>query len=182
MLFGEKYGEFVRVITFDPKFSRELCGGTHVQSTGAIGLFKIISEGSIASGVRRIEAVTGRKALEFVNAKINELKEISESFKGSKNVVQSVKGLQEQAEKLQKDNEQLQDKLVAGLVAQYKSVVGKIGSVSFIGKKDVEVTSADSLRKLGSQLSHELKENLCFQCWLPILMGRMWCICGFLHH
>ncbi|MBL0308707.1 MAG: hypothetical protein IPP77_03200 [Bacteroidetes bacterium] len=163
MLFGEKYGEVVRVITFDEKFSRELCGGNHVRSTGEIGLFKITSESSIASGVRRIEAVTGRKAMEYVNAKLNELHSITEAFKGAKNVVQSVKALQEQSENLRKENEQLQDKLVAGLVKQYKSAfIEKVGNVSFIGKKDVEVTSVDSLRKLGIQLVNEVKENYVF--------------------
>ena len=163
MLFGEKYGEFVRVITFDPKFSRELCGGVHVSSTGAIGLFKITSESSISAGVRRIEAVTGRKALEFVDSKISELNLIAESFKGSKNVAQSVKALQEQSEKLAKENEQLQDKLVAGLVKQYKTdAIEKIGKVDFIGKKDVDVSSVDSLRKLGMQLANDLKENFVF--------------------
>jgi alanyl-tRNA synthetase len=72
-LFGEKYGEFVRVITFDEKFSRELCGGVHVKSTGEIGLFKIVSEGSVASGVRRIEAVTGKKAIQLANDAISKL-------------------------------------------------------------------------------------------------------------
>lgn len=163
MLFGEKYGEFVRVITFDEKFSRELCGGNHVRSTGEIGLFKITSESSIASGVRRIEAVTGRKAMEYVNAKLNELNAITEAFKGSKNVVQSVHALQEQTEALKKENEQLQDKLVAGLVKQYKTgMIEKVGNVSFIGKKDVEVTSVDSLRKLGIQLVNEVKDNYAF--------------------
>lgn len=159
MLFGEKYGEFVRVITFDETFSRELCGGTHVKSTGEIGLFKITSESSIASGVRRIEAVTGPKALEFINAKLNDLDGITELFKGSKNVVQSVKSLQEQAAQLQKENEQLQDKLLAGLAKQYLLAFEKRGSVSFLADKNVEVTSADAMRKLGIQLVNEVKDN-----------------------
>ena len=161
MLFGEKYGEFVRVITFDENFSRELCGGVHVQSTGQIGLFKITSESSISAGVRRIEAVTGRKALEYVNAKINELNVISESFKGSKNIPQAVKALQEQAEHLKKENEQLEDKIVAGLVKHFETQIKPQGKVHFLASR-VDVNNADALRKLGIQLVHEVKDNYVF--------------------
>lgn len=159
MLFGEKYGEFVRVITFDEKFSRELCGGCHVQSTGEIGLFKIISESSTAAGVRRIEAVTGRKAIEFVNAKLKELDAIAASFKGAKNILQSVESLKEQADKQAKEIEQLQDKWISGLVKQYKTALANSGGVSFLADRDVDVNSADAMRKLGITLANEVKEN-----------------------
>ena len=80
-LFGEKYGERVRVITFDPEVSVELCGGTHAASTGEVGLFRIVSEGSVASGVRRVEAVAGEAALAWLDAELGELAEARAQFK-----------------------------------------------------------------------------------------------------
>ena len=77
MLFGEKYGETVRMVTFDPDFSRELCGGTHVANTGAIGQFRITSESSVAAGIRRVEAVTGAGADAFVRERLGLLSETS---------------------------------------------------------------------------------------------------------
>jgi alanyl-tRNA synthetase len=104
MLFGEKYGETVRVIKFGD--SVELCGGTHVKATGQIGLFKIISESAIAAGVRRIEAITGKKAENHVNEQIKILKNIRETLKGSKEILESVT-------ELVNKNAELTDKLDA---------------------------------------------------------------------
>ncbi|PSQ82088.1 MAG: alanine--tRNA ligase, partial [Bacteroidetes bacterium QS_1_65_9] len=80
-LFDEQYGEQVRVISFDPDFSMELCGGTHVEATGEIGLFRFLSEGSVASGVRRVEAVAGEAALEHVESKLDELMQARRQFR-----------------------------------------------------------------------------------------------------
>lgn len=100
MLFGEKYGEKVRMITFDPGYSRELCGGIHVSRTSEIRLFRITSESSVAAGVRRIEARTGQDAIAYMDAQIDELNSIRRLFRSSGN-------LKAQIEKLQSENESL---------------------------------------------------------------------------
>lgn len=107
MLFGEKYDEYVRMITFDKSFSRELCGGCHVDSTGKIGYFKITSEAGVSAGVRRIEAITAINAEAFVNDKIDVLGKIKNLFKGTKDVHKSVAALQHENKALRKDLETL---------------------------------------------------------------------------
>jgi alanyl-tRNA synthetase len=107
-LFGEKYGDSVRVVEFDPEFSIELCGGTHTNATGNIGLFKIISESGIAAGVRRIEAVTGSKAIQFVDEQMEELNAIRGLFKNQLNTTLAVTQLIEKNSLLQKEIEGLQ--------------------------------------------------------------------------
>ncbi len=99
-LFGEKYGDMVRIVVFDKDFSVELCGGTHVPTTGQIGLFKIVSEGAIAAGIRRIEAITGEKALEYYTNRITLLEEVKELLKNPKDVIRGLKTVLEENQEL----------------------------------------------------------------------------------
>ncbi len=101
-LFGEKYGEYVRVITFDPSYSVELCGGTHVPATGTIGFFKIISESSVAAGVRRMEAVTAEGAQEYINHQLALLGEVKSMLRNPKDLIASVGMLLEERQALEK--------------------------------------------------------------------------------
>ncbi|MCX6200115.1 MAG: alanine--tRNA ligase [Bacteroidetes bacterium] len=158
-LFGEKYGEFVRVITFDEKFSRELCGGVHVKSTSQIGLFKITSEGSVASGVRRIEAVTGKKAIELANDAISKLADVTVALNNSKDLLKSIDSLKNENEELKKKLQQFEDKAVADLKKQIVGSVENLGAVKFFASTKVELNSVEALRKLGIQLTNDLKDG-----------------------
>jgi len=147
--FGEKYGEFVRVIIFDPAFSIELCGGTHVSATGKIGLFKLLSEGSVSAGVRRIEAVTAKKALEYVNGFIAQVRQIKELVKGQ-DVVKSIEGLLSERTELQKKVESMEHQQVEGLRARLLKEK-KGDAVSTV----VEVPSSNALKQLAMELRKE---------------------------
>src|SRR5215510_4491095 len=109
-LFGEKYGENVRVVTV-PGFSRELCGGTHVRRTGDIGVCKIVYEGSISAGVRRIEAVTGEGALQQYQHSIDTIRRIGDIVKaGDPELIEQVERLLTHQRALEKEIEQLKSK------------------------------------------------------------------------
>ena len=110
-LFGEKYGDKVRVVKFGEGYSCELCGGTHIASTGRIGAFKILTEGAIAAGVRRIEAITGEAVIEYLDNQIDTLNKIKGLVKSSGDVVKAVETLSAQ-------NTMLQKKIEAMMVAQ----------------------------------------------------------------
>ncbi len=151
-LFGEKYGDKVRVIRFDA--SVELCGGTHVQSTGQISVFKIFSESSVAAGIRRIEALTGPKALEYFNQKISDLKKI-EALVKNPDVVNGVLQLVNDNKQLSKEIEKLQVGLISGIKETLKKNVQSLNGINFIGSV-VEVRTADALKDLCYQLKHEI--------------------------
>ncbi len=157
MLFGEKYGEFVRVITFDEKFSRELCGGTHAKSTGEIGLFKITSESSIASGVRRIEAVTGKKAIEYVNAKLNELKEIIAMTESKTTALNGVKSLSTEVVDLRRRVELFESRIIKSLKEKLKTKVVPLYGRNYI-VEIVDVVSKETLKKLIMSLKNEMED------------------------
>jgi alanine--tRNA ligase len=106
-LFGEKYGEKVRIVMFDRSYSMELCGGIHTSATGNIGMFKIVSEGAIAAGIRRIEAITGEAVEEYLDKHLAELSRIKEIVKATTDVVKSVESLSEQSQALKKEVEKL---------------------------------------------------------------------------
>ena len=110
-LFGEKYGDKVRVVTFGMDYSCELCGGTHIASTGRIGSFKIMSESAIAAGVRRIEAITGEAVIDYLDAQIDTLNKVKAIVKQSGDVVKAVETLSAQ-------NSQLQKKIESMMMAQ----------------------------------------------------------------
>ncbi|MEZ5103303.1 MAG: alanine--tRNA ligase [Draconibacterium sp.] len=156
MLFGEKYGEKVRVVKFGE--SVELCGGTHVHATGQIGLFKIVSESAIAAGVRRIEAITAAHAEQFVNEQINTLKSIQETIKGSKDILGSVMSLLHENGELSKQIEVFNRERLKIVKANLKSKILLERGVNIISGK-VDVDNAGMVKDLAFQLKGEV-ENL----------------------
>lgn len=158
-LFGEKYGDFVRVITFDPKFSVELCGGTHVRATGQIGLFKIISESSVAAGVRRIEAITADEAERYVTESFGLLEQVRELFKNPKDLLASTKGLLEEKHALEKKLEAFQQEQANQLKDQLASRAQQVNGYHLILEK-VTVSGADSLKNIAYGLRNQFDDLL----------------------
>jgi len=155
MLFGEKYGDLVRMITFDPDFSRELCGGTHVRSTGEIGLFKILGESGVAAGIRRIEAVTAKEAQQYVMDELKTLDDVRELFKNPKNVVKSVSDLQEENKQLKKEVEQLLAAQANALKGDLLAKAETVGDVNFLSAR-LPLGDGAAIKNLAYQLEKEL--------------------------
>lgn len=155
MLFGEKYGDVVRMITFDDSFSRELCGGTHVPATGNIGLFKIVSETGVAAGIRRIEAVTAETAAEYIKKQLDELDKIRGLFKNAPNTAKQVEALQEENKQLKKELEKMRNAQAGALKDQLKAKVETINAVQYLGAK-IDLDDANAIKTLAFQLEKEL--------------------------
>ena len=158
-LFGEKYGDRVRVVIMDPEYSIELCGGTHVGSTGQLGLFKIQHESAVAAGIRRIEAVSGKAAMNWIDEQLQALQEIRLALKNPKEPLKAIEKMQEEKAQVEKHAEMLEAR---HLVVMRNEVLTKdeiINQVSFIGDI-VEVSSPDALKKLCMDVKHHLNDHV----------------------
>jgi len=156
-LFGEKYGDKVRVIAFDPQYSTELCGGTHVGATGQIGLFKIVSEGAIAAGIRRIEAVTGAAAEEFVNKMAKELEALKSLLKNPTNSVAVLQQLLDQNEMLRKALDQMEKEKARLMVPELLEKAWEVNGINCIVQR--LNTSAETAKDLAFELKARM-DNL----------------------
>ncbi len=154
-LFGEKYGDIVRVITFDENYSRELCGGCHVRATGQIGYFKLTSESAVAAGVRRIEAITADK----VEALINEYESTIDGLKNllkSKDILKSVQGLLDEHTGLQKKLEVYELEKTFVIKDLLLKKVKQIGDLNVVAEI-VSVPNPDMLKNLCFQLKQQIE-------------------------
>ncbi|GAA4444111.1 alanine--tRNA ligase [Ravibacter arvi] len=153
--FGEKYGDFVRVITFEPGFSVELCGGTHVPATGEIGLFKFTSEGSVSAGIRRVEAVAGDAAFRLLREQEHTLSALKELLRNPSDVVRQAQLLLEERASLLKKVETLENEKLQVTKKQLLDSVEDNSTFNLVVSQ-VDVAHADALKKL----SYELKDEV----------------------
>ncbi|HNR23008.1 MAG TPA: alanine--tRNA ligase [Steroidobacteraceae bacterium] len=155
-LFGEKYDSHVRVLRLGD-FSTELCGGTHVARAGDIGLFKIVSEGGVAAGVRRIEALTGAGAVEYVEASDDLLREVAGLVRGTReDLGEKLRGTLERVRELEKEVRALKDKLASGQGTDLAAGAIDVGGVKVVATQ-IEGADAGALRSAVDQLKERLK-------------------------
>jgi alanyl-tRNA synthetase len=152
-LFGEKYGDTVRVIKFGE--SVELCGGTHVPSTGKIGLFKITSESAVAAGIRRIEAITGAEAENFFREKADTLDKVAAILKNPKDLVKAVEDLQQKSLQLQKEIEQLSKEKAGNVKQELKEKISEVNGVHVLS--EVIDLDSGSIKDILFQLKGEIE-------------------------
>ncbi len=155
MLFGEKYGETVRVLEIGS--SKELCGGTHVQRTGDIGLFKILSESGVAAGIRRVEAIAGDRALTYLQQLDTQINQLAASLKATPNdLAQRITQLQEHARSLEKELERLGSKLAASQGDELLSQAVELKGIKVLAAQ-LDGADAKVLRETLDQLKNKLK-------------------------
>lgn len=159
-LFGEKYGDTVRMVSIGD-FSKELCGGTHAKRTGDLGVFKILTEGGIAAGIRRIEAVTGRPALEYVRSMEEELRGLSERLRGSRGeLLRKVDKLLEDKKAKERDLELLKLKLATGATTDILDGVREINGVRVLARLIDGVSSPKDLREYADRVRDRLGSGI----------------------
>ncbi|MBK0061104.1 alanine--tRNA ligase [Pseudomonas sp. S44] len=155
-LFGEKYGDTVRVLSMGGDFSVELCGGIHAKRTGDISLFKIISEGGVASGVRRIEAITGAAALAYLNAAEEQVKEAAQLVKGNRdNLIDKLSAVLERNRQLEKQLEQLQAKAASAAGDDLSSAAVEVKGAKVLAAR-LDGQDGKALLALVDQLKNKL--------------------------
>ena len=162
-LFGEKYGDVVRVVIFDPNYSVELCGGTHVGATGELGLFKITNETAVAAGVRRIEAVCGKQAEEYMNGQLAVLDNLYEVLKNPKDIQKAIENLQSENAELKKHLESMEARQLVAIRNELLQKDEIINRVNFVGDI-IEVSNADALKKLCFDLKNHLRDHVAVLC------------------
>ena len=162
-LFGEKYGDTVRVVLMDPNYSVELCGGTHVGNTGEMGIFKIKSESAVAAGVRRLEAVSGEAGMQLINNTFMDINVIRGLLKNPADLKKSIENLQAENTALAKRVESLEARQLVVIRNELMHKDEIINNVSFIGQV-IEVHDADALKKLCFDLQHHLHDHLAILC------------------
>lgn len=159
MLFGEKYGDRVRVITFDPDFSQELCGGTHVQSTGRIGSFVLLGESSVAAGVRRVEALTGVEADRYIQRQQRELEKLRSLLDPSGPMADQVAALMEERRELEKALEKEKQKSAASNLDEWIRDAESVGGARLVEGR-LEDVDATVLKQMGYDLLERSPEGM----------------------
>ncbi|HEY4148060.1 MAG TPA: alanine--tRNA ligase, partial [Chitinophagaceae bacterium] len=162
-LFGEKYGDIVRVVIIDPGYSVELCGGTHVGATGQLGLFKIKSESAVAAGVRRVEAVCGIAAEHYISGQLELLQQVKEQLKHPKDLLKALGGLSEENAELKKKLDHAENRMLVGIRNELLHKDEIINGVTFVGDI-VTVSNADALKKLCFDLKNHLNDYVAVVC------------------
>ncbi|MBV6625617.1 MAG: alanine--tRNA ligase [Rivularia sp. (in: Bacteria)] len=177
-MFGEKYGDEVRVIDFQG-VSMELCGGTHVSNTAEIGVFKIISEAGISSGVRRIEAVSGSAILDYLNVRDNVVKDLSERFKVKpEEIPDRITTLQTELKNAQKEIEKISGQLAIAKSDSLLETVESVGEFKYLVAK-MEGVDADSLKTAAERLQQKIGNNAAVVLGSPLDGGKVSLVAAF---